>query len=105
MTVTSSTLPPRSATPVKVAPALVVLPFFTPAMPWYTEMSESPASSRLVFWISKDPRTSLFCLFFFVSPGNLAETVEQYSRKSFFCSPERANSVRSYADDTCPRSS
>lgn len=39
MTVTSSTLPLRSATPVKVAPALVVLPFFTPAMPWYCDMS------------------------------------------------------------------
>ena len=39
MTVTSSTLPLRSATPVKVAPALVVLPFLTPAMPGYGVMS------------------------------------------------------------------
>lgn len=74
-------------------------------MPWYTSMSESPDSSRLVFWISKDPRTFLPFLFFFVSPGNLAVTVEQYSRKSFFCSPERANSVRSYALDTWPSAS
>lgn len=33
ITVTSSVWPPRWATPVKVAPALVVLPFFTPAIP------------------------------------------------------------------------
>ncbi len=63
-------------------------------------MSLSPASSRLVFWISKDSRTDLPFLFFVVRPGNLAVTVEQYSRKSFFWSPERAISVRSYADDT-----
>lgn len=58
-----------------------------------------------MFWISKVPRVDLPFLFFFVSPGNLARTVEQYSRKSAFCSPERANRVRSYADDTCPEAS
>ncbi len=58
-----------------------------------------------MFWISKDPRTRLPFLFFFVSPGNCARTVEQYSRKSFFCSPERAIRVRSYAEDTWPGAS
>ncbi len=48
-----------------------------------------------MFWISKLPRTFLPFLFFFVSPGNFARTVEQYSRKSFFCSPDRAIRVRS----------
>ena len=56
MTVTSRTLPSRSATPVKVAPACVVLPFLTPAMPLYGVTPESPVSSRLVFWISKYSR-------------------------------------------------
>lgn len=69
-------------------------------MPWYVVTSLSPVSSRLVFWISKDPRVVLPFLFLAVAPGNFARTVEQYSRKSFFWSPERANSVRSYADDT-----
>ena len=68
-------------------------------------MSESPVSSRLVFWISKGSRTVLPFLSFFVSPGNFALTVEQYSRKSFFWSPERAISVRSYADETWPSAS
>lgn len=57
-----------------------------------------------MFWISKDPRVVLPLLLpfltFVVSPGNFALTVEQYSRKSFFCSPERANNVRSYAEET-----
>ncbi len=54
-----------------------------------------------MFWISKGLRDVLPFLSFFVSPGNFALTVEAYSRKSFFCSPERANSVRSYAEETC----
>ena len=74
-------------------------------MPGYASRPMSPVSSRLVFWISKDSRTDLPFLFFAVAPGNFAVTVEQYSRKSFFCSPERAISVRSYAEDTCPLAS
>lgn len=34
-------------------------------------------------------------------PGKSAVAVEQYSRKSSFCSPLRANRVRSYALETC----
>ncbi len=70
---------------------MVVLPFFTPAMPLYGEMPPAPVISRLVFWISKCSRGfPASCL-----PGNFALTVPQYSRKSCFCSPERAMSVRS----------
>ncbi|GHF88302.1 hypothetical protein GCM10017667_16240 [Streptomyces filamentosus] len=101
MTVTSSTRPFRSATPVKVAPACVVLPFFTPAMPGYGAMPKSPVSSRLVFWISKVSRF----LPGFASPGKAVRTVAAYSRKSGFCMPLRAISVRSYAEETCPGAS
>ncbi|CAM5274203.1 hypothetical protein STENM36S_07661 [Streptomyces tendae] len=55
-----------------------------------------------MFWISKGLRDVLPFLSLVVSPGNSALTVEAYSRKSFFWSPERANSVRSYAEETCP---
>ncbi len=58
-----------------------------------------------MFWISKDSREVLPFLSFLVSPGNLVRTVEAYSRKSFFWSPERANSVRSYAEETWPGAS
>lgn len=51
-----------------------------------------------MFWIWKASR---FLPAFF-SPGNSAVAVEQYSRKSSFCSPLRANSVRSYALETWP---
>ncbi len=106
MTVTSSFRSPRCATPVKVAPALVVLPFLTPAMPLYgwTPCPMSPTSSRLVFWMPKLSRFLPFFVFF-SSPGNWALGVEQYSRKSAFWRPERAKSVRSYALETCPGSS
>jgi hypothetical protein len=104
MAVTSSTRSPRWATPVKVEPAFVVSPFFTPAMPGYGFSPKSPVSSRLVFWISKCSRRSPF-LPFLVSPGNFARAVAAYSRKSAFCSPERAIRVRSYAEDTCPLAS
>lgn len=52
-----------------------------------------------MFWISKVSRTDL-PFFFDVEPGNFAVTVEQYSRKSFFWSPDRAIRVRSYAEET-----
>jgi hypothetical protein len=39
ITVTSSVRPSRWATPVYVAPAFVVLPFFTPAIPAYGSRS------------------------------------------------------------------
>lgn len=47
--------------------------------------------SRLVFWIWKE----LVVLPFFCVLGNFAVAVAQYSRKSFFCRPERAKRVRS----------
>lgn len=65
-------------------------------MPLYGSTPMSPVISRLVFWI---PKVSRFFPFFF-SPGNCAVAVALYSRKSAFCRPLRANSVRSYALDT-----
>lgn len=49
-----------------------------------------------MFWIPKLWRFP----FFFSAPGNCASAVAQYSRKSAFCRPLRANSVRSYALET-----
>ncbi len=93
MTVTSSLRPSCWATPVKVLPALVVEPFFTPAMPLYGVTPSWPVRRRLVLTMSLVfPGRS--------SSGNCARAVEQYSRKSAFCSPERAKSVRSYALET-----
>lgn len=57
-----------------------------------------------MFWIAKDSRTfvGLPSPSRFQSPGNRASTVEQYARKSAFCRPSRATSVRSYALLTWP---
>lgn len=99
---TSRTRPFRSATPVKVAPACVVLPFLTPATPWYGGTPKSPVSNRLVFWISKVSRffSPGFCM-----PGKAAREVAAYSRKSGLVMPLRAMRVRSYAEETWPGAS
>ncbi|CAO0837482.1 hypothetical protein SMICM17S_10275 [Streptomyces microflavus] len=60
-------------------------------MPLYGSTPLSPVISRLVFWISKLSRFFPF----FSSPGKSADAVAAYSRKSFFCMPLRAISVRS----------